>query len=148
MPSLPLVATAVDPVADPAAGLPPVEPPPQPATAAARTAASTPTNRARRTAVRRVKRIWGPFMKVAPSRHWWLHLDAGDGVRRSPGPRRQGDRFGIELTHPGGVPRPLPAAERQQPVDQAGGEAPDQHVCLLYTSPSPRDRQKSRMPSS
>ena len=24
----------------------------------------------------------------------------------------------------------------------------DQHGCLLYTSPSPRDRQKSRMPSS
>ena len=24
----------------------------------------------------------------------------------------------------------------------------DIHVCLLYTSPSPRDRQKSRMPSS
>ena len=23
-----------------------------------------------------------------------------------------------------------------------------QHACLLYTSPSPRDRQKSRMPSS
>ena len=23
-----------------------------------------------------------------------------------------------------------------------------QHLCLLYTSPSPRDRQKSRMPSS
>ena len=23
-----------------------------------------------------------------------------------------------------------------------------QYVCLLYTSPSPRDRQKSRMPSS
>ena len=23
-----------------------------------------------------------------------------------------------------------------------------QHTCLLYTSPSPRDRQKSRMPSS
>ena len=22
------------------------------------------------------------------------------------------------------------------------------HTCLLYTSPSPRDRQKSRMPSS
>ena len=22
------------------------------------------------------------------------------------------------------------------------------HLCLLYTSPSPRDRQKSRMPSS
>ena len=24
----------------------------------------------------------------------------------------------------------------------------DVHTCLLYTSPSPRDRQKSRMPSS
>ena len=24
----------------------------------------------------------------------------------------------------------------------------DSHTCLLYTSPSPRDRQKSRMPSS
>ena len=25
---------------------------------------------------------------------------------------------------------------------------PDCKICLLYTSPSPRDRQKSRMPSS
>ena len=25
---------------------------------------------------------------------------------------------------------------------------PPKHTCLLYTSPSPRDRQKSRMPSS
>ena len=24
----------------------------------------------------------------------------------------------------------------------------DDNICLLYTSPSPRDRQKSRMPSS
>ena len=24
----------------------------------------------------------------------------------------------------------------------------DEYACLLYTSPSPRDRQKSRMPSS
>ena len=28
------------------------------------------------------------------------------------------------------------------------GISPEQHICLLYTSPSPRDRQKSRMPSS
>ena len=27
-------------------------------------------------------------------------------------------------------------------------EAPLLYICLLYTSPSPRDRQKSRMPSS
>ena len=27
-------------------------------------------------------------------------------------------------------------------------DAPVSYICLLYTSPSPRDRQKSRMPSS
>ena len=27
-------------------------------------------------------------------------------------------------------------------------ELEDLNICLLYTSPSPRDRQKSRMPSS
>ena len=27
-------------------------------------------------------------------------------------------------------------------------KAPHSYTCLLYTSPSPRDRQKSRMPSS
>ena len=27
-------------------------------------------------------------------------------------------------------------------------EESEDHICLLYTSPSPRDRQKSRMPSS
>ena len=31
---------------------------------------------------------------------------------------------------------------------QTGGAAPTGNACLLYTSPSPRDRQKSRMPSS
>ena len=28
------------------------------------------------------------------------------------------------------------------------GENEERFICLLYTSPSPRDRQKSRMPSS
>ena len=31
---------------------------------------------------------------------------------------------------------------------QAGGVFLSLNTCLLYTSPSPRDRQKSRMPSS
>ena len=31
-----------------------------------------------------------------------------------------------------------------EPYDMSGWD----EVCLLYTSPSPRDRQKSRMPSS
>ena len=30
----------------------------------------------------------------------------------------------------------------------SGTEQPSGYTCLLYTSPSPRDRQKSRMPSS
>ena len=29
-----------------------------------------------------------------------------------------------------------------------GGGFAQEYLCLLYTSPSPRDRQKSRMPSS
>ena len=32
-------------------------------------------------------------------------------------------------------------------LDPAGAQYPD-YVCLLYTSPSPRDRTRSRMPSS
>ena len=31
---------------------------------------------------------------------------------------------------------------------QGNKEIPTPCICLLYTSPSPRDRQKSRMPSS
>ena len=37
-------------------------------------------------------------------------------------------------------------AELNAALDEA--ETADAIVCLLYTSPSPRDRQKSRMPSS
>ena len=45
-------------------------------------------------------------------------------------------QFGkLKKTHKG---NPLEDLEIEQLV----------HVCLLYTSPSPRDRQKSRMPSS
>src|SRR5665213_4394381 len=32
--------------------------------------------------------------------------------------------------------------------DDIGNRGGQLHSCLLYTSPSPRDRQKSRMPSS
>ena len=32
--------------------------------------------------------------------------------------------------------------------DDVYGDDPTVNSCLLYTSPSPRDRQKSRMPSS
>ena len=36
---------------------------------------------------------------------------------------------------------------KKESADQAAVDAM-RYVCLLYTSPSPRDRQKSRMPSS
>ena len=36
----------------------------------------------------------------------------------------------------------------QQVSEQAQKAAAQDRICLLYTSPSPRDRQKSRMPSS
>ena len=41
--------------------------------------------------------------------------------------------------------------EAEVPVDsitELDTEEEDNESCLLYTSPSPRDRQKSRMPSS
>ena len=33
-------------------------------------------------------------------------------------------------------------------LDGVAGAVAANNICLLYTSPSPRDRQKSRMPSS
>ena len=40
--------------------------------------------------------------------------------------------------------REIVAFYPNMPTDQKGSR----YICLLYTSPSPRDRQKSRMPSS
>ena len=37
---------------------------------------------------------------------------------------------------------------KEKPTLVIGAKAPELDICLLYTSPSPRDRQKSRMPSS
>ena len=42
----------------------------------------------------------------------------------------------------------MPEALLQGVCDLHVHAAPDVKPCLLYTSPSPRDRQKSRMPSS
>ena len=38
--------------------------------------------------------------------------------------------------------------ERSANAEQGKEEVDESGTCLLYTSPSPRDRQKSRMPSS
>ena len=49
-------------------------------------------------------------------------------------------------------PPPPPAANANGPLppnwQEASGPTGVYYYCLLYTSPSPRDRQKSRMPSS
>ena len=49
----------------------------------------------------------------------------------------------------GSIPLPKPRflTARRNPTSESGGSN-GTSVCLLYTSPSPRDRQKSRMPSS
>ena len=39
-------------------------------------------------------------------------------------------------------------ANREPALYQVGKDGINDNICLLYTSPSPRDRQKSRMPSS
>src|SRR5665213_2806649 len=44
-------------------------------------------------------------------------------------------------------PVPNPPAESAK-CERATGPSRESMICLLYTSPSPRDRQKSRMPSS
>ena len=41
-----------------------------------------------------------------------------------------------------------PAAQQAQPDPSTPGITPVDTPCLLYTSPSPRDRTRSRMPSS
>ena len=33
-------------------------------------------------------------------------------------------------------------------LDEFGSENSEDYICLLYTSPSPRDKRQSRMPSS
>src|SRR5678809_1617973 len=54
---------------------------------------------------------------------------------------RPGNRFWPALHAAGLTPRLLHPSEERALLEYGCG-------CLLYTSPSPRDRQKSRMPSS
>ena len=66
----------------------------------------------------------------------------------SHGVARLGPKFGA--THHGVLKAAgLPVDKTcRQAAECLAGEAGWAYVCLLYTSPSPRDRQKSRMPSS
>ena len=57
--------------------------------------------------------------------------------------KRQGEEHGA-------VEAQLALPDGAQPAEDldAGGDGDDHGGCLLYTSPSPRDRTRSRMPSS
>ena len=83
------------------------------------------------------------------------HTTIGDAEEEvvSPGPRR-GKRKALSAELPRvEVIHELPEHEltcacgcRKHVISEEISEQLD--ICLLYTSPSPRDRQKSRMPSS
>ena len=83
-------------------------------------------------------RSWDPA-DDAPGRGRWLEL-----------PQRVGDLLAPLIgAGPGEVVvHDSTTVNVYQLVHAALGLRPDRSVCLLYTSPSPRDRTRSRMPSS
>ena len=54
---------------------------------------------------------------------------------------------GAMYVHTGSMP-PLVVVESKSMIHNEAGEIGSIDACLLYTSPSPRDRTTSRMPSS
>ena len=83
-----------------------------------------------------------------PMHYAWRHNDANGWLdhsglpwnKRHPGPSQDGDDH-----------QPPPGSDDQNqfsPTSPGDDEEPDQNICLLYTSPSPRDATLSRMPSS
>ena len=79
-----------------------------------------------------------------------IRADSSDGLLDCARALAAGGLTSIELTMttPGAI-RMLERAATELPDFLFGlGTVLDAETCLLYTSPSPRDRQKSRMPSS
>ena len=66
----------------------------------------------------------------------------GEGKEREEGGQREGKERGGRVTNTKGVERETGGKEMERERGREGGS------CLLYTSPSPRDVHKSRMPSS
>ena len=54
----------------------------------------------------------------------------------------------IDVVKPDPIKVPQSNIQYEDPLREATKLPNYNKVCLLYTSPSPRDRQKSRMPSS
>ena len=68
-------------------------------------------------------------------------------INETPSRKKRGIPAGLWVSCPG-----CKRAIFRKEIDRRQGICPEcdyhYYVCLLYTSPSPRDRQKSRMPSS
>ena len=64
------------------------------------------------------------------------------------------DKFGVSAAAPVAAAAPAAAdsgaeaAEEKSEFEIFLADVGDKKICLLYTSPSPRDRSSSRMPSS
>ena len=81
--------------------------------------------------------LLGEAVRLADRR---VEIDREGSIARSrsrcPGPGEEMPSDGVELADV------APAEAAQERPERRGG------LCLLYTSPSPRDRTRSRMPSS
>ena len=64
-------------------------------------------------------------------------------------PGQTSDYLGFDLIMDDNLPEPsVLLADRGYDSDRVRETMEARNVCLLYTSPSPRDRTRSRMPSS
>ena len=83
-----------------------------------------------------------------------LALSAGCSFDESDYPKPDADKSpDVVVSAPEPSPEPEVEVEEEEEVDNSvaiyiGDKKLATLSCLLYTSPSPRDRQKSRMPSS
>ena len=79
-----------------------------------------------------------PFVEIAKKEHVaWRNALTKEGYQRKPGETRV-KRFASELR----------SKNVDIPTAILINAADDSWSCLLYTSPSPRDKRQSRMPSS
>ena len=81
---------------------------------------------------------------AGPVLAYWLTRHGFDVtvVERAPQLRKTGGHA-VDLFRPA-----MEISEKMGVLPQIESLATGTNTCLLYTSPSPRDRQKSRMPSS
>src|SRR5665811_2543961 len=96
-----------------------------------------------------------PHMNHIGGDGFWLIREPSGRVRAIMGAGRAGAKATLQLYRDAGhheIPARGPLAALTVPGAVAGWmlalEAAKAQTCLLYTSPSPRDRTRSRMPSS